>query len=60
MSLYHGYDLLLLHGLRSLHSFLHGIVNGEKGYGRTRTELMRNKDFTELMDLLQEKYAPVK
>ena len=58
MSLYHGLELLQLHGQRSLYNFLDGIVNGEKSYGRTRTELMRNQNFTDLMQTLAEKFAP--
>lgn len=58
MSLYHGYELLQLHGSRSLYTFLDGILTGEKGYGRTRTELMRNAEFNELMKILSGKYRP--
>ncbi|XP_053374788.1 Fanconi anemia group M protein-like [Mercenaria mercenaria] len=57
MSLYHGYELLQLHGSRSLYNFLEGILTGDKGYGRTRTELTRNADFNELMGLLSGKYT---
>ncbi|GFO07356.1 ATP-dependent DNA helicase mph1 [Plakobranchus ocellatus] len=57
ISLYHGYDLLQLHGLRSLYNFLMGIVSGEKGYGRTRAELLRNADFNSIMDRLHNKFA---
>ncbi|XP_052770276.1 Fanconi anemia group M protein-like [Mya arenaria] len=56
MSLYHGYELLQLHGSRSLYNFLEGILTGEKSYGRTRTELMRNGDFVSLMEMLASKY----
>ncbi|KAJ8308327.1 hypothetical protein KUTeg_013201 [Tegillarca granosa] len=58
MSLFHGYELLQLHGLRSLYNFLDGIVSGDKGHGRTRTELMKNADFNSLMEMLQEKFLP--
>ncbi|XP_046337083.2 Fanconi anemia group M protein-like isoform X2 [Haliotis rufescens] len=57
LSLYHGYELLQLHGLRSLYNFLDGIINGDKGYGRTKTELMKNGNFLEIMDILKTKYA---
>ena len=57
MSLYHGFELLQLHGSRSLYNFLEGILTGDKGYGRTRTELTRNADFNELMGLLAGKYT---
>ncbi|KAK7103442.1 hypothetical protein V1264_018337 [Littorina saxatilis] len=58
MSLYHGYELLQLHGLRSLFNFLNGIISGDKSYGRTRSELMKNADFTEIMNILREKFQP--
>ena len=60
MSLYHGYELLQQHGLRSLYNFLESLLNGEKGYGRTRTELQRNADFCSLMDNLRSKFDPIK
>ena len=59
ISLYHGYDLLQQHGLRSLQSYLLSIVSGDKGYGRTRAELLRNSDFTDMMEDIK-KFAPVK
>lgn len=31
ISLYHGYELLLQMGMRSLHTFLRGIMDGSKG-----------------------------
>ncbi|XP_013379529.1 Fanconi anemia group M protein [Lingula anatina] len=58
MSLYHGFELLQQHGLRSLHQFLKSIVSGEKGHGRTRSELMRNQDFNAIMEMLEEKFEP--
>lgn len=58
MSLYHGYELLQLHGLRSLFNFLDGIVGGNKSYGRTRSELMRNADFNDIMTLLRKRFQP--
>lgn len=57
MSLYHGYELLQLHGSRSLYNFLDGILTGDKSYGRTRTELLRNADFNQLMEMLAGKYT---
>ena len=57
MSLYHGYELLQLHGSRSLYNFLVGILTGDKGYGRTKAELTRNADFNELMGMLSGKYS---
>lgn len=58
MSLYHGYELLQLHGLRSLYTFLDSITNGEKSLNRTRTELLKNVDFIQIMEILQKKFKP--
>ena len=61
MSLYHGYELLQRHGLRSLYNFLEGLVSGDnKGCGRTRSELLRNMDFVTFLDSLRATYKPVK
>ena len=60
ISLYHGLELLQLHGLRSLYSYLEGVVSGDKGYARTRTELTRNADFAELLDALRDNFQLVK
>ena len=61
MSLYHGYELLQRHGLRSLYNFLEGLVAGDnKGCGRTRSELLRNVDFVTFLDTLRATYKPVK
>ncbi|XP_054758508.2 Fanconi anemia group M protein-like [Lytechinus pictus] len=57
MSLYHGFELLLQHGQRSLYSFLQNIVDGTKANARTRSELMRNSDFSNLVEMLEAKYA---
>lgn len=57
ISLYHGYELVQLHGLRSLYNFLDGVINGDKGHGRTKTELMKIPDFVELMNMLGEKFG---
>ena len=58
MSLYHGFELLQLHGSRSLYNYLDGILHGDKGYSRTRTELTRNPDFNDLINDLREKFTP--
>ena len=60
MSLYHGFELLELQGLRSLYNFLDNTISGDKGFGRTRTELMKNADFRDLMEFLAEKFKPYK
>eukprot|EP00057_Strongylocentrotus_purpuratus_P017531 XP_011672005.1 PREDICTED: LOW QUALITY PROTEIN: Fanconi anemia group M protein [Strongylocentrotus purpuratus] len=57
MSLYHGFELLLQHGQRSLYSFLLGTIDGSKGNARKRSELMRNADFSNLIETLEAKYA---
>ncbi|XP_066550656.1 Fanconi anemia group M protein [Amia ocellicauda] len=48
ISLYHGYELLLQMGLRSLFLFMQGIMDGTKEMPRARNELQRNQDFMEL------------
>ncbi|OWF50822.1 Fanconi anemia group M protein [Mizuhopecten yessoensis] len=57
MSLYHGFELLQLHGQRSLYNYLESIVSGEKGHGRTRTELMKNANFVEMMEKLRSTFV---
>lgn len=36
LSLYHGYELLMQHGTRTLYHFLSNTVDGDKGFSRTR------------------------
>ena len=59
MSLYHGYELLQQHGLRSMLTYLDSLQNGTKGSGRTKAELNNNIEFNEIMDMLHDKYKPV-
>ncbi|XP_045579304.1 Fanconi anemia group M protein isoform X4 [Salmo salar] len=54
ISLYHGYELLLQMGLRSLFLYVQGIMDGTKEKSRARNELQRNATF---MDLYQEMEA---
>ncbi|XP_061077667.1 Fanconi anemia group M protein isoform X2 [Conger conger] len=54
ISLYHGYELLLQMGLRSLFLFVQGIMDGTKEMARARNELQRAGDF---MDLYKEMEA---
>ncbi|XP_031436050.1 Fanconi anemia group M protein isoform X2 [Clupea harengus] len=54
ISLYHGYELLMQMGLRSLFLFTQGIMGGAKETSRARNELQRNMDF---MDLYKEMEA---
>ncbi|XP_014676575.1 PREDICTED: Fanconi anemia group M protein homolog [Priapulus caudatus] len=56
-SLYHGLELLVLHGIKSFHNFLQGILEGVKSNPRTRAELMRNQAFIEIMEHVQAKYS---
>nr|XP_009675263.1 PREDICTED: Fanconi anemia group M protein [Struthio camelus australis] len=57
ISLYHGYELLLQMGLRSLFIYLGGIMDGSKGLTRTRNELGRNEDFMKLYQQLRDMFA---
>ncbi|KAL7992823.1 hypothetical protein Chor_017079 [Crotalus horridus] len=53
ISLYHGYELLLQMGMRSLHTFLRGIMDGSKGMTRAKNELGRNEEFMMLYNQLE-------
>ncbi|XP_039554057.1 Fanconi anemia group M protein isoform X2 [Passer montanus] len=57
ISLYHGYELLLQMGIRSLFIYLWGIMDGSKGLSRTKSELGRNGDFMELYQQLQDMFS---
>ncbi|NXO18813.1 FANCM protein, partial [Oriolus oriolus] len=57
ISLYHGYELLLQMGIRSLFIYLWGIMDGSKGLSRTKTELGRNQDFMELYQQLRDVFS---
>ncbi|NXH18248.1 FANCM protein, partial [Bucco capensis] len=52
ISLYHGYELLLQMGLRSLFLYLCGIMDGSKGLTRTKNELAHNEHFVQLYQQL--------
>ncbi|GFX16942.1 fanconi anemia group M protein homolog [Trichonephila clavipes] len=56
ISLYHAYELLLLHGARPFYNFLLGIINGEKSIPHARSELMKNYEFEMLLKEIQENY----
>ena len=60
MSLYHGYELLEKHGLRSLYSHLEALSSGEKGTASSRSELQRNVNVGELMDMLRASFQPIR
>ncbi|NWH44042.1 FANCM protein, partial [Fregata magnificens] len=57
ISLYHGYELLLQMGLRSLFIYLYGIMDGSKGLTRTKNELGRNEDFMKLYQQLRDMFS---
>ncbi|KFP84592.1 Fanconi anemia group M protein, partial [Acanthisitta chloris] len=57
ISLYHGYELLLQMGIRSLFIYLWGIMDGSKGLTRTKNELGRNEDFVKLYQQLRNMFA---
>ncbi|XP_053553653.1 Fanconi anemia group M protein [Bombina bombina] len=57
ISLYHGYELLLQMGTRSLYYFLRAIMDGSKGMTRAKNELSRNGDFMELYQHLENMFA---
>ncbi|NWU98325.1 FANCM protein, partial [Upupa epops] len=57
ISLYHGYELLLQMGARSLFIYLGGIMDGSKGLTRTKTELSQNEDFMKLYQQLGEMFS---
>ncbi|XP_044230409.1 Fanconi anemia group M protein [Thunnus albacares] len=54
ISLYHGYELLMQMGLRSLFFYIQGIMDGSKEMTRARNELQRTPTF---IDLYQEMEA---
>ncbi|XP_017680923.1 PREDICTED: Fanconi anemia group M protein [Lepidothrix coronata] len=57
ISLYHGYELLLQMGVRSLFIYLWGIMDGAKGITRTKNELGRNEDFLKLYQHLRDMFS---
>ncbi|NXP17631.1 FANCM protein, partial [Scytalopus superciliaris] len=57
ISLYHGYELLLQMGIRSLFIYLWGIMDGSKGLTRTKNELGRNEDFMKLYQHLRDMFS---
>ncbi|XP_075048258.1 Fanconi anemia group M protein [Mixophyes fleayi] len=57
ISLYHGYELLLQMGTRSLYYYLRSIMDGSKGMTRARNELCRNSDFMNLYQQLESMFS---
>ncbi|CAK8692249.1 unnamed protein product [Clavelina lepadiformis] len=52
ISLYHGLELLVQHGLKSFFIFLKGLMEGEKGNVRAKTSLHANESFREIYNEL--------
>ncbi|XP_047466855.1 Fanconi anemia group M protein [Mugil cephalus] len=48
ISLYHGYELLMQMGLRSLFFYIQGIMDGSREMSRAKNELQRTPTFTDL------------
>ncbi|KAM4690578.1 Fanconi anemia group M protein [Rhinophrynus dorsalis] len=57
ISLYHGYELLLQMGTRSLYFYLRTIMDGSKGMTRARNDLSRNGDFMDLYQQLENMFS---
>ncbi|XP_007901994.2 Fanconi anemia group M protein [Callorhinchus milii] len=57
ISLYHGYELLLQMGTRSLYIYLKGIIDGSKGMIRARNELNKNTNFMMMYQQLDTLFA---
>ncbi|XP_030069692.1 Fanconi anemia group M protein [Microcaecilia unicolor] len=53
ITLYHGYELLLQMGTRSLFIYLLAIMDGTKGVTRAKNELSRNAEFMDLYRQLE-------
>ncbi|MEL6806070.1 MAG: hypothetical protein AAFO91_20110, partial [Bacteroidota bacterium] len=53
LSLYHGLELLLHHGLKSFHIFIRASVDASKGGARARVMLQSNAEFGEIMRELE-------
>ncbi|KAG9336421.1 hypothetical protein JZ751_002768, partial [Albula glossodonta] len=57
ITLYHGHELLLQMGLRSLFLFVQGIMNGTKEMARARNELQRTVEFMELYQEMEQMFV---
>ena len=58
ITLYHGLELLLQHGLRSFYHFMKSAVDGTKGATKARFELLGNASFQAIMHELRDKFDP--
>nr|XP_033807507.1 Fanconi anemia group M protein isoform X2 [Geotrypetes seraphini] len=57
ISLYHGYELLMQMGTRSLFIYLRAIMDGSKGMTRLKNELSRNAEFIDLYQQLESMFT---
>ncbi|XP_077394002.1 Fanconi anemia group M protein [Festucalex cinctus] len=57
ISLYHGYELLMQMGLRSLFSYVQGIMDGSREMSRARNELQRTPTFKDLYHEMEAKFG---
>jgi len=57
LSMYHGLELLLQHGMKSFFIFIKGLIVGSKGNSRTKSILQSDSNFKDVFDSLQEIYG---
>ncbi|XP_037096932.1 Fanconi anemia group M protein isoform X2 [Syngnathus acus] len=57
ISLYHGYELLMQMGLRSLFFYVQGIMDGSRELSRVRNELQRTPVFMDLYHEMEAKFG---
>ncbi|XP_053291171.1 Fanconi anemia group M protein [Pleuronectes platessa] len=57
ISLYHGYELLMQMGLRSLFFYIQGIIDGTREMSRARNELQRTPTFMDLYHEMKEMFV---
>ncbi|XP_054651413.1 Fanconi anemia group M protein isoform X2 [Dunckerocampus dactyliophorus] len=57
ISLYHGYELLMQMGLRSLFFYIQGIMDGSREMSRTKNELQRTPVFMDLYSEMEAKFV---
>ena len=58
VSLAYGLELLILHGMRQFHKFLENLLTGQKSHGKTKVEMLRNANISQIVDHLRRKFAP--
>ncbi|XP_034432232.1 Fanconi anemia group M protein isoform X1 [Hippoglossus hippoglossus] len=57
ISLYHGYELLMQMGLRSLFFYIQGIIDGSREMSRARNELQRTPTFMDLYHEMKDMFV---